>query len=261
MKSTMSKQQAEKNRILLAMVALNAPAMAPTAALVDSLKAIPAIALDMASVESKNGNLAFDLGKNHAAIALMPAPIPWPDLEGPCATAWWWPEATEKMRNHNSHIIVALAGDTGNLVERNITLTHLTAAVASHTDAVGIYWCNGTLVHDPQAFIEQAQEISPDDLPLPFWIDFRVERNDDGSYRLFTTGMKAFNKLEIEIPHSQKEPTDVLNFACCIAEYIITKNPTIRDGHTIGRSATEKIPVTHAPSMWNSKLRVLRLEF
>ena len=28
----------------------------------------------------------------------MPAPIPWSNLEGPCATAWWWPDATEKMK-------------------------------------------------------------------------------------------------------------------------------------------------------------------
>jgi len=64
---------------------------------------------------------------------LMPAPIPWSALEGPCATAWWWPEATEKMKHHHSHIILALAGESGNLVQRHVTLTHFTAAVAPET--------------------------------------------------------------------------------------------------------------------------------
>jgi hypothetical protein len=140
-------------------------------------------------------------------------------------------------------------------------LTHLVAAVASHTDAAGIYWGSGTLVHDPQVFIEQVHDLSPDNLPLPLWIDFRVVPNDDGSNRLFTTGMKAFNEAEIEIPHSQKQPAEIFNFACAIAEYIITSHAEIRDGETVGRSETERIRATHAPSMCDSAVTVLRLDF
>ena len=165
------------------------------------------------------------------------------------------------MKNHNSHILVALVGDTGNLVQRHITLAHLTAAVASHTDAAGIYWGGGTLVHDPQVFIEQAQDLSADNLLLHLWIDFRIEPNDDGSFRLFTTGMKAFGKVEIEIPHSKQQPAEVVDFAYAIAAYLITRNPNIQDGHTVGRSATEKVRATHAPSMWDSTTTVLRLDF
>jgi hypothetical protein len=246
---------------LLAMVALNTPSLPSATALLGSLKAIPGIAVDLGSVQTKDNAFVFGPGKDHAAIALVSAPIPWSNLEGPCATAWWWPEATERTKGHSAHILVALVGETGNVVQRHITLTHLTTAVASHTDAVGIYWGGGRLVHDPQAFIEQAQNISPGNLPLPLWIDFRVEANDDGSCRLFTTGMKALGKTEIEIPHSEKEPAEVFNFACSIADYIITSNPNVEDGHTLGRSATEKIRASYAPSMWDSTVTVLRLDF
>jgi hypothetical protein len=116
-------------------------------------------------------------------------------------------------------------------------------------------------VHEPQAFIEQARELSPDNLPWPLWIDFRVEGNDDGSCRLFTTGMKSFDKPEIEIPHSRREPADVFDFACSIADYIITTNPRIEDGHTVGRSEAEKIQAEHGPSMWDPKKTVLKLDF
>ena len=209
----MPEQPSDQARPLLAMVALNTPSLPEAADLTRGLKTIPGIAIDLDSVQAKEGTLVFGLGKDNAAVALMPVPIPWSNLEGPCATAWWWPEATERMKNHNSHILVALVGDTGNLIQRHIMLTHLTAAVASHTDAAGIYWGGGTLVHDPQVFIEQARNLSPDSLPLHLWIDFRVEPNDDGSSRLFTTGMKAFGKAEIEIPHSRKQPAEVVDFA------------------------------------------------
>jgi hypothetical protein len=256
----MSEKPGDGKRILLAMVALKTPAMPPTAALVDHLMAIPGVDPDLASVNIREGGISFNLGKDHAALALMPVPIPWANLEGPCATAWWWPEATETLKSHTSHIVVAVAGGSDHLIERNITLTHLTAAVALHTDAAGVYWGSGTLIHEPQAFIEQTQAISRENLPLPLWIDFRVEPNDDDSCRLFTTGMKAFGKMEIEIPHSNEKPADVFNFACCVADYILTKNPNIEDGQTIGRSASEKVRMARAPSMWNATITVLRLD-
>ncbi len=98
-------------------------------------------------------------------------------------------------------------------------------------------------------------------MPLPLWIDFRIERNDDGTLRLFTTGMKALDKLEIEIPRSRRESAEVFNFACAIADYILSRGAEIRDGHTVGRSEEEKVPAAHAPSMWDSKLTVLRLDY
>ena len=253
--------ESAKLRPLLAMIALNTPSLPPLQALLASIKAIPGIAVDRNSLQAQANSLCFGLGKDNVVVGLMPTPIPWTDLEGPCATAWWWPEATEKMSSHTSHVLVFLGGDKGNLIQRHIALTHLAAAVASHTDAAGIYWGGGRLVHDPEVFIEQAQNLSPDNLPLPIWIDFRVEQNDDESYRLFTTGMKAFGKMETEIPHSKKKPAEVFDFAYSIADYIITSNPNIQDGHTVGRSETEKARAAYAPSMWDSAITVLRLDF
>lgn len=258
---TINKLPEEPAKALLAMVALNTSLSPSPTELLESMKAISGAAVDRKSLLAKDSSMTFELEKNPVGIGLMPTPIPWRDLEGPCATAGWWPEATERMKGHTSHVIIFLGGETGNRIQRHVILTRLTAAVAMHTDAAGIYWGNGTLVHDPQVFIEQAKNLSPDDVPLHLWIDFRVEPNDDGSYRLFTTGMKWFDELEIEIPHSQKEPAEVFDFACSIADYIITKNPNIQTGHTVGRSETERIRATHAPSMWDSAATVLRLDF
>ncbi len=256
----MSDKEQEKNRVLLAMVALNTPLMPRAGGCLAGLRAVPDINLDLGSLKESEGKIVFGLGKDHAAAALMPAAIPWSALEGPCATAWWWPEASEKMKDHASHILVVLAGESGNLVQRHVTLTHLTAAVAAHTDAAGIYWGGGTLVHEPQAFIEQARELSPDNLPWPLWIDFRVEGNEDGSCRLFTTGMKAFDKPEIEIraaaanrPRCSTSP----------ARSRITSSRPTRGSKTGTRSADRKRKKSAepGPSMWDSKKTVLKLDF
>jgi hypothetical protein len=246
---------------LLAMVALNTPLMPSPVVLTEGFKALSGISVDLSSLQARQGNVVFDIGDDRAAFAFMPAPIPWPNLKGPCAAAWWWPDAAEKMMNHASHILVALVGGKGNIIQRCIALTHLTAAVAAHTDAAGIYWGGGTLVHDPHAFVEHAKSISFSNLPLPLWIDFRVEQNDDDSYRLFTTGMKVFGHKEIEIWHCTKPPAEILGFAHSIADYVIMSDKTIREGETIGRSETEKVQVTYAPSMWNSDTAVMLLDY
>jgi len=120
-------------------------------------------------------------------------------------------------------------GEKGDLIQRCIALTRLTAIIAAEVDAAGIYWGGGTLVHDPQVFIEQAKTISLGNPPLHLWIDFRVEQNEDGSCRLFTTGLKTFQKMEIEIPHSTKPPAEVLEFAHAIAEYVMTSKKAVRE--------------------------------
>jgi hypothetical protein len=166
------------------------------------------------------------------------------------------------MRGHNSHLLVALGGESGDAaVRRSVALTHLTAAVAAHVDAAGIYWGGGALVHDPQVFLEEARNTSPQNLPLHLWIDFRIESNDDGTLRLFTTGMRAFDTMEIEIPRSRHEATEVFDFAYAIADYILSRGAEIRDGHTVGRCEDEKIPAAHAPSLLDSTMTVLRLDF
>ena len=257
----MSQPQSDQKDVVLAMVTLNTPSLPTPAEILGKFEDLSGVTIDPESVNAKDEAMVFTLGKDHAAVSLMPAPIPWSNLEGPCATAWWWPEATERMKSHNSHVIVALVGDKGNPIHLRVMLTHLTASVLLHTDAAGVYWGDGTLVHEPKSFIEESKNASPDDPPLHLWIDFRVEQNEDGSCRLFTTGMKSFDQMEIEIPRSRRRPSEVLDFGHAVASYIITSNPNVEDGHTIGRSETEKIKIKHAPSMWDSKTTVLRLDF
>jgi len=259
--SSMAEKSPEKSRLLLSMVALDTPSLPRQEEMLKTLASLSGITVSPLTVEAQESTLAFPLDGNTAAVAILPAPIPWSNLEGPCETAWWWPDASEKMRAHNSHLLVALRGESGNAARQSIALTHLTAAVAAHVDAAGIYWGGGALVHDPQVFLEEARNASENNLPLHLWIDFRIESNDDGTLRLFTTGMKTFDRMEIEIPHSGREPAEVFEFAYSIADYILSRGAEVRDGHTVGRREDEKVLATHAPSLWDNQMTVLRLDY
>jgi len=256
----MAEESPEKSQMLLSMVALDMPSLPRQQEMFETLTSLSGMTVNRKTVEAKESGLVFLLGGNTAAVALIPAPIPWSNLEGPCETAWWWPDACERMQGHNSHIVIALVGESGDAVRRSIALTHLTAAVAAHVDAAGIFW-GGALVHDPQVFLEEARSDLPNKVPLHLWIDFRIEQNDDGTLRLFTTGMQALDQMEIEIPCSRHGSKKLFDFAYSIADYLLSRGAEIRDGHTIGCCEDEKVLATHAPSMLNSQMTVLRLDY
>jgi hypothetical protein len=196
-------------------------------------------------------NLVFHAGDAMIAVGLMP-PYPWPDLEGPCATAWWWPEATERMRAHTHHFLISILGAPAMPpVERRVLLTRVAAAVVRNTDAVGVYWAEGTLVHEPKAFLAQADDASATSIPGPLWIDVRVEQNADRTLRCFTTGLAPLGHLEIEVERATLEPRELLEFVGDTACYIVNNDVPIKDGETMGRTADEKFRVRHAPSMFD----------
>ena len=208
----------------------------------------------------QDNNLVFDFRDAMIAVAMMPGPIPWPELEGPCATSWWWPEATEKMRPHKFCVLVSILGGTIPPVERRVILTRVVSAVARHTDAVGVVWSEGTLVHEPSAFVEQAEGVSATQIPGPLWIDVRVEKNDDDeSLRCFTTGLEPLGFAEIEVPRASLEPQDLLEFIGDTACYIVNNNMPIKDGETLGRTAQEKFKVRYGKSMFE-RGRVMKIE-
>lgn len=243
---------------LLAMVALNAPVLPEAERIFPTLRQRYPAAPPPEEVNREGDILSFQWGDEMGFLSLIPAPIPWSELEGPCATAWWWPGARDAMQAHNSHIMVILMQGQGDPLTRHVLLTHLTAAVAAAADTAGVYWGSGTLVHEPQMFCEQAAGLTPGHLAPELWIDMRVEPASKGSYRFFTTGMEAFGRLEVEIDSTRCRPEEILDFTYGVIGYLLG-GAEVKPGETIGRSATEKVRVRHAKSMWD-RGQVMKLD-
>ena len=201
------------------------------------------------------------IGEYTAAAALVPRPIPWSQLEGPADTAWYWPEAAAAMRAHAAHLLVTLVDEGGRPITKSLALTRLTAALATTSPSVGVFWGPGRLVHPPMAFIEQAEQASETNLPLFLWVDFRVEQLNDGALRLYTTGLDALGGAELEAAHFDGLPQRLLEFAYNIAHYQLDRQKTIRDGDTIGLTEEVQVTARRAQSMLGGEMEVLQLEF
>jgi hypothetical protein len=218
-------------------------------------------ASEMRAASATENLQTLTIGDQTAAITMAPRPIPPSQLEGPAAMAWYWPEAAAQLKDHPAHLLVTLIDEGGPAVKKAETLMVLTAAVAATAPAVGVFWGPGRLVHSPQAFIEQAVQMREGNLPLFLWIDFRIEPLGDGAHRLYTTGLEALGPTEIEVPHFEGHPQELLDFAYNIAHYLLDTRKTVNDGDTIGLTDEVRATARHAKSMLGGDLDVIALEF
>jgi len=241
------------------MITLTKATVPSTTSFKKHLSAYP-LSFPLSDLKEKDDMLTFTVGSAVGAVALMPAPIPWEDLEGPCATAWYWPEATETIREHSNHLIVSLLSPEYDPITVAQLLTSITGAAAEASNATGIYWGEGTLVHSPKTFADQAKEMTREYLPLYLWVDFRVQSAGRNTIDLFTTGLQYFGHMEIEVHKSKLQPMDLIGRVFNVAHYLLDNGPVLKHGDTIGGDEKEKIRVKHMGSMWDNSRKVLVLE-
>lgn len=245
-----------KDAATLAMVLLRKPSMPTRQQLLDAIsddRAVRVGELDATSV-------TLEVRGSSVIAALIPAPVPWSQLVGPCATAWWWPEATEVCRSSTAHALVFLKDDALDVFERNLRVTDATALLLrAIPDAVAVYWGAGTLVHSAEEFVRQAEVSSRQMLPLRLWVDFRVEEKSRAPRLYATTGLKAMGLMEIECT-SAKAPDDVLGLLFNVAHYLCDNGLVLQEGHTLGLSRTEKHRISHRHSSWDRDDPVLWLD-
>lgn len=248
-------------RPILALVALASGRFPTASELVAQLRTLDPGAEIGAAPREGAGQLSITYAGSVGAVNLAASPIPWNQVEGPCATAWWWPQAAEAMRRPTEHLIVALVGTGESVLARMLAATHFIAAAVKATDAVGVYWGAGGIVHEAREFVRQAAEGSLERPPIHLWIDMRIERNDDGSYRFFTTGLAQFGRLEMEVESSRRAPQEILDFMYDLVFYVVTRDVEISDGETVGRTESDRVAVSIQPSVVTPDQNVVRVAF
>lgn len=203
----------------------------------------------------------FAVGEEVIAYTSIETGFPWDDLEGPCATSVMWRNAEDTLKDHQGHIIVSV-GTHKEPIKASEMLTHATAAVLeAHPDALGVYWGNGTLIVPRDLFLDATKEMMPNIAPLPIWVDVRVGPITDQTSTGFTHGMEALGLMELETKYATESFTELRERLLSLMEYLVVNGLVIKDGHTIGESAEEKIRVRYMESLYGHENQVMRLEY
>jgi hypothetical protein len=205
--------------------------------------------------------MAFRVGEADVIMGLMPAPIPWSDLEGPCQTSWIWPDAAQAMKSHTQHLIVTVNSETSPIDRARLLTQVIAAIIGAGQGVVGVYWGDATLVISPPVFREFAVKVLPHGPPLHVWIDFRVGRGENGKSAGFTSGMKALGHMELETVNSPEPPGELRERLIGLAGYLLENGPVINDGDTVGEDANERIRVVYSNSNFGHPDRVMRLDY
>ncbi len=209
------------------------------------------------------GVFSFNVGDEFFALALMPAPYPAEELEGPIATSAIWPPQPPiaAVREHRSHLLITMTGGSADPVRRRLILTAVTGRAARQPGVLAVLWPEATHLVYPPVFSEMAEQInSPDAPPLYLWVDLRALRNPDGTTGLFTTGLAALGHMEIEIPRIDLGPGELREWLVNIMYYLLEKGPVLKDGETIGMSAEHHLHIRHCPSKFGHPGKVICLE-
>ncbi|MCA9198792.1 MAG: DUF4261 domain-containing protein [Planctomycetales bacterium] len=208
-----------------------------------------------------DGTLSLEIGGASLIIAKMPAPIPWSDLAGPCATSLLWKNAADEVKQHTVHWIVTITGDLEPLRLTKILTQATAAALATCEEAIGVYWGKATLVIPKNIFIDFTKQVLPHGAPMHIWVDFRVGKDSDTSSSGFTVGMKALGHMELETQGAPEPPSELRERLLALAGYVVENGPVIQDGDTVGEDAQERIRVVYSDSSFGHEDKVMRLTY
>lgn len=188
-------------------------------------------------------------------------------LEKACDNAHHWKEAATELKAVKYHCIISVSNKVltetieNITLQNNIFLTRITAALAEHFQAFAVFWRSSNLINKASEFSRITKERFPTTLPLELWIDFGLERSIQYKYSLFTRGLEAFSKREIEIRDRKETPQELAIFAYNLVYYLIRDNITPSDGTKISGDNNKLISCVEEYSMIDKSKRVLVLDY
>lgn len=245
----------------LALVALTEPVLPDPLKITAACDAANPDAAPLLVSSETASMVTFAWGESTVAYTLVAQPIPAEQLAGPASRAWYWPEAAEHLSGHQAHLIVALVNEGSDRIAKSMQLTRFVAALLPSSEAVGVQWGGSRAVHQSGPFCETASQMARDDMPLHLWLDFQVESNDSGGLQLYTTGMEAFGKPEIEVAHFLGAPQDLMNHAYNLAHYVLEKDAVIKDGEAIGLPGEIQVTAKETTTLLQGEQRVWQFDF
>lgn len=202
------------------------------------------------TIESKQGDdyaAALTIAGHNIYVMHFATSIPADDIQGTAQYMYNWPTAAEDVKDHRGHIVLTVGNngptDAIDCINQFRILTKLICATLVTTNAMAVYLGDQSLLITKDVYLQEAATMSSTHLPLNIWIYWGL-RTYDGSSKLYTYGLVAFGKHEIEVLESTSKWTETRELLFNIAHYVLINNVTFVPGQTLGYSAEQKIAIS-----------------
>lgn len=208
-------------------------------------KSWPDSSIDISKSDENKPLFIFHDGTLGGSVMFMDVQAPLAEADPEIKNAWFWPTAWEEVRQHRSHIIVTIFGESG-AKQKALTLQRtLRSILKSIPSAIGVaYPSSGTLL--PTSMALQALE-KDTELAVPLFVSCFFAREEASRFpmpSLFcsTEGLGNFGLKEIEARGYPGAMQSLHEFMFGFATYLIEYRPNVADGDTVG-SDQQKILV------------------
>lgn len=238
---------------LLALVLLDNPATPDMSAVAKALHARhPELATeaigDGRTQQAQANSPLIRCGNELVAVMSMPAPIP-QDQGLWARAATNWPESKAVAVRHRGHLIVSMLGKSEQpLVSARMTTAVIGALIATMPEVCGVVWA-GRVARPADLWLDMSRDsFAPfPDYPFTLWIDILPYRSGD-KIGAVTMGLSAFVGREIEFVTGKLTLPALFDKVAGLSVYLIEHGSVVKDGDTIGASASERIQVRHKNS-------------
>lgn len=246
-----------KSGLGLSMVMMDKAGMRSAKTFCQSLqRALPHLPASIVS-EDKQGIWALKVGHYDVYLALMPAPIPWSQLDTLTQAAWHWKEAAEILKGHRAHILITITNAPPDPLDADLLLTKVTAAVLEVQESLGVLW-GGPAICSRTMFISEAKDAARDKhLPVLSWMSFNMMK-EQGQYVISTQGMGRYGQMELDL-WGDSGTKNAVELALDLAVYVL-KGAVLKPGQTFGRTAQEKFKISHGPWAMDNTKTALQLD-
>jgi hypothetical protein len=229
-------------RVVSGTVLLNSPTMPAANRILDELRNVWKIKTD--SVHVSDQTIVFSTPEGTVMLAFLNYPAPKNEVFTAASISWLWKNAETEATTHQAQLAISVLGSPQRAPIKLYQLfTRVVAGVLSASDASGVFMNEELLLLSKGYYLEAAQNMSDDNLPLYCWMYFGLMEEEGGKSGAFTYGMQGFDMPEMEIVqsvHSLQETHAVLYDA---AVYVLKYNVRPQEGRQIPLEAGLKLPV------------------
>ncbi|MBR6872319.1 MAG: DUF4261 domain-containing protein [Ruminococcus sp.] len=195
------------------------------------------------SDEIKDGAVVFKVDDYNVACSLLPNPIPNNEAENCAKNNMLWKDGAAEVAKHAAHVMIAvMAGEDYDAVEANVIFAKIASAMLRLKNTIGVY--KNPTVFEKNFYIEVAEHIKKDMLPIPIMLHIGMYLNNDKLLCGFTYGMRTYGREEMEVVGTKAQPQTLFNFMLAISDYVINGDVELKDGETVGFTDDQHLPIT-----------------
>lgn len=209
---------------------------------------------------SNSTTAVFEVEDEMVALAYIPLPLPAGELDQSVGYAYYWQEAGEHTKRHQSHIIVTIMKGSSDQVKRYKLFTEIIVSLLTTTNSIAVYMGTQSLIISRESYLDQAEGMDDENYPLNLWMYFGI-RSHEGYQSAYTYGLKEFGKLEMEIVHSTRSLEELLEFLFYITHYVVFYDVTFGDGQTCGLSEEERIAISISKGVHLDEISTIKLAY